>query len=109
MLIADSQVHVWAADRPDRPWPPAAHGLKPAPHRDVPISAQSLLGEMQTAGVDRAILVPPSWEGEKNDVVAEACRRYPDHYPVSRVPRATTRHLPISSNCSPWRAIRTRR
>lgn len=80
MLIVDSQVHVWAADRPDRRWPPPAHGLKPAPHRDVPITADSLLTDMQGAGVDRALLVPPSWEGERNDVVHHACRRHPDRY-----------------------------
>ena len=80
MVIVDSQVHVWAADRRDRPWPPPAHGLKPTPHRDVPISAAALLADMSAAGVDRAILVPPSWEGERNDVVLEACRRHPDRY-----------------------------
>jgi predicted TIM-barrel fold metal-dependent hydrolase len=80
LLIVDSQVHVWAADRPDRPWPPLAHGHKPTPHRAAPISAESLLTEMRDAGVDRAILVPPSWEGERNDVVAAACATYPDRY-----------------------------
>jgi L-fuconolactonase len=80
MLIVDSQVHVWAADRPDRPWPPPAHGLKPAPHRALPISAESLLSDMRAAGVNRAILVPPSWEGERNDVVLDACKTYPERY-----------------------------
>lgn len=80
MLIVDSQVHVWAADRADRPWPPPAHGLKPAPHRAVPISPESLLADMRAAGVERAILVPPSWEGERNDVVLDACKKFPDRY-----------------------------
>ena len=80
MLIVDSQVYVWAADRPDRPRPQPAHGLKPAPQRVQPISAQALLDDMRVAGVDRALLVPPSWEGERNDVVPTAGQRYPDRY-----------------------------
>ena len=80
MLITDSQVHIWAADHPDRPWPPLAHGSKPTPHKAVPISAESLLEQMKAAGVDRAVLVPPSWEGERNDVVAAACQRYPERF-----------------------------
>lgn len=35
---------------------------------------------MQGAAVERAILVPPSWEGERNDVVATACAKYPERY-----------------------------
>jgi predicted TIM-barrel fold metal-dependent hydrolase len=33
MHIVDSQVHLWAADTPDRPWPPgrAAQAQKPYP------------------------------------------------------------------------------
>ena len=80
LLIVDSQVHIWDADRPDRPWPPLAPGLKPLPHRTEPISADSLLGDMQTAGVHKAILVPPSWEGDRNDLVADAVRRHPDKF-----------------------------
>jgi predicted TIM-barrel fold metal-dependent hydrolase len=80
LKIVDSQVHIWAADRPDRTWPPPAHGLKPAPHRDHPITAEELLGRMQEAGVDRTILVPPSWEGDRNDVVSAAVKRYPDKF-----------------------------
>ena len=35
MLIVDSQVHIWAADSPERPWP-ARH----KPHRPEPITAE---------------------------------------------------------------------
>jgi predicted TIM-barrel fold metal-dependent hydrolase len=78
--IVDSQVHIWAAETPERPWPAAADGMRPAAHRPTPITAESLLGEMQAAGVDRCIVVPPSWEGDRNDVVAAAAQRYPDRY-----------------------------
>ena len=52
MLIVDSQVHIWAADTPARRWSPPAHGLKPAPHREVPISGQALLADMQGSDLE---------------------------------------------------------
>lgn len=80
MEIVDSQAHIWAEETPARPWPPAANGLRPAPHHPAPITAESLLAEMRKAGVDRCILVPPSWEGDRNDVAAAAVERYPDRF-----------------------------
>lgn len=67
MYIVDGQVHIWAASTPERPWP-ARH----APHRPVPYGKDDLLRDMDEAGVARAVLVPPSWEGERNDLVLEA-------------------------------------
>ena len=52
MLIADAQVHIWAASTPERPWP-ARH----APHRE-PLDKRELLAEMAKAGVDRVVIVP---------------------------------------------------
>jgi predicted TIM-barrel fold metal-dependent hydrolase len=72
MLIVDSQVHIWGANTPERPWP-ARH----APHRPQPFSADDLLAEMNAAGVDAAIIVPPSWEGDRNDLALDAARRHP--------------------------------
>ncbi len=77
MPIVDSQVHIWAADSPERPWP-ARH----EPHRPEPITADDLLREMAAAGVDRVVLVPPSWEGERNDVVLAAARAHPERFAV---------------------------
>jgi predicted TIM-barrel fold metal-dependent hydrolase len=75
--VVDAQVHVWAENTPERPWAP-----RHAPHRPVPITAESLLAEMKEAGVDRAVLVPPSWEGERNDVCQAAAQKYPDRFAV---------------------------
>lgn len=77
MQIVDAQVHVWAASTPERPWP-ARH----KPHRPEPITAEELLREMDQAGVRRAILVPPSWEGERNDVVLAAAQAHPYRFAV---------------------------
>ncbi len=77
MLIVDAQVHIWAASTPARPWP-ARH----APHRPQPFSQQDLLKEMQAAGVDRAIIVPPSWEGERNDLALAAAAAHPNRFAI---------------------------
>lgn len=79
MKITDAQVHIWAADSPDRPWP--AEG-RAKPHRDTPFSHHDLLREMDAAGVARAIIVPPSWEGERNDLALDACRQHPDRFAI---------------------------
>jgi L-fuconolactonase len=77
MLIVDSQVHIWGANTPDRPWP-ARH----APHRPVPFSAENLLEEMNAAQVDAVIIVPPGWEGDRNDLGLEAARLHPTRFAV---------------------------
>ena len=71
MHIADSQVHLWAAESPSRPWPPgrAAEAQKP-----YQILKETLLFQMDLAGVSRVVLVPPSWEGDRNDAALEAAR-----------------------------------
>ena len=77
MLIVDSQVHIWRAPTPERPWPP---GLKP--QRAEPLGIDELLREMDSAGVDRAILVPPRIEGGRNDLSLEAARLHPERFAV---------------------------
>jgi predicted TIM-barrel fold metal-dependent hydrolase len=77
MFISDAQVHVWAPETPERPW---LGGQKP--HRDEPFGPDELLRQMDSAGVHRAVLVPPFWEGDRHDVVLGAASRYPDRFAV---------------------------
>ena len=77
MHIVDSQVHLWGADTPERPWPKRA-----PPQRPVPLGKDELLRDMDAAGVDRAVIVPPSWEGDRNDLGLEAARAHPDRFAV---------------------------
>jgi L-fuconolactonase len=49
MMICDAQVHIWARETPERPWP--IDGPKRA-HRPIPLEADELLREMDAAGVD---------------------------------------------------------
>jgi predicted TIM-barrel fold metal-dependent hydrolase len=79
MLIVDSQVHIWGADTPERPWPPGrAHQAQ----KPFPVTREMVLREMDAAGVSRAVLVPPSWEGDRNDLALEAARLHPDRFAV---------------------------
>ena len=75
MLIVDSQVHIWGAHTPERPWPQRA-----APQRPVPLGADDLLREMDAAGVDRVVVVPPSWEGDRNDLAIAAALAHPGRF-----------------------------
>ncbi len=79
MLISDAQVHLWEADRPGRPWPT---GLQRPPHRPNGFSAEEMLAEMDAAGVDRAVIVPPTWVGENNMMACEAAAKYRDRFAV---------------------------
>jgi len=83
MLIVDSQVHIWGANTPERPWPVPPNGLKPvAVHQAVPYTKDFLLAEMRKAGVDRIIIVPPSWEGDRNDLALAAAQAHPERFAV---------------------------
>jgi L-fuconolactonase len=77
MLITDSQVHIWGANTPERPWP-----KRQAAHKPEPLTAALLLEEMNEAGVHRAVIVPPGWEGERNDLALAAARTHPDRFAV---------------------------
>jgi predicted TIM-barrel fold metal-dependent hydrolase len=76
-LIVDSQVHIWKAETPDRPWVPGR-----PPQLPEPLTYDRLLPMMDEAGVDRVIIVPPSWEGERNDYALEAAARFPHRFAV---------------------------
>ena len=79
MTIIDAQVHVWLPETPDRPWPPGGAARAQLPDA---LDYTKLLKLMDGAGVGRAILVPPSWEGERNDHALEAAARYPNRFAV---------------------------
>lgn len=79
MPVVDSQVHLWAADSPERPWP-AVQRAKP--QREVPLGADEMLREMDRAGVDRVVIVPPAWEGDRNDLGLAAARAHPGRFAV---------------------------
>jgi predicted TIM-barrel fold metal-dependent hydrolase len=77
--IIDSQVHIWAENAPERPW---VKGMEGRAHLPDPLGAEKLIRWMDEAGVDAAILVPPSLEGDRNDLSLAAAQTYPDRFAV---------------------------
>ena len=80
--IVDAQVHLWKAETPDRPWVPGM-----VPQLPEPFTIEKLSPMMDEAGVDRVVIVPPSWEGDRVDYALEAAKRHPDRFAVmGRIP-----------------------
>jgi len=79
MKIIDAQVHVWLPESPDRPWPRDGAARAQLPYA---LDYSKLLAMMNEAGVDRAILVPPSWEGDRNDHGLAGAAAHPDRFAV---------------------------
>ena len=77
MEVVDAQVHIWGAHTPERPWPSRAHA-----QRATPVTADEVIGWMDAGGVDRAILVPPSWEGDRNDLALAAVEKHPRRFAI---------------------------
>jgi predicted TIM-barrel fold metal-dependent hydrolase len=76
-LIVDSQIHLWKANTPDRPWVPGAQ-----PQLPEPFTIERLVPMMDQAGVDRVVIVPPTLEGTRLDYAQEAVRRYPGRFAI---------------------------
>ncbi len=70
MLIIDSQIHIWQ------------NGKMSPHHRQNPTySIEDAVAEMASAGVDGAVIHPPSAFGEPSNAYAvEAVRRHPDKF-----------------------------
>ena len=78
-MIVDSQIHVWTEETPERPWIP---GGQQRAHLPEALTWQKALPLMDEAGIDRAIIVPPTWPGDFNDHALEAAAAHPDRFAV---------------------------
>lgn len=95
-LVVDAQIHIWRDEDEQHPWLPEwrsyAHRGGTSP------TAEELIAAMDQAGVDRAVLVPPSFAGDSNEVALEAAARYPERFAVmGRVPLAGGHRPDIAS------------
>lgn len=81
-LIIDSQVHIWIAESDDRRWPAAGPVQARTVHGRLEYLSEALLAEMDAAGVDRAVLVPPFFEGFRNDCGLSVVDDHPDRFRV---------------------------
>jgi len=80
--IVDAQVHLWKDESEDWKWVP---GMKP--QMPEPFTIEKLVPLMDQAGVDRVVIVPPSWPGDRNDYALEAVKRYPGRFAaMGRIP-----------------------
>ena len=81
-MIVDAQIHLWKAESPDWKWVPGAK-----PQLPVPFTIERAISMMDEAGVDRAVIVPPSWPGDRNDYALEAVKRHPSRFRImGRIP-----------------------
>ena len=64
--IVDAQVHLWKAESEDWKWVP---GMKP--QMPEPFTVEKLVPLMDQAGVNRVVVVPPSWPGDRNDYASK--------------------------------------
>jgi predicted TIM-barrel fold metal-dependent hydrolase len=78
MIVTDAQAHIWEPETPDRPW---IEGARAWAHGDR-YGVEQLLEGMEATRVDRVVLVPPSFEGDRNDVCLAAATAYPDCFRV---------------------------
>jgi predicted TIM-barrel fold metal-dependent hydrolase len=80
--VVDAQIHLWKAESDDWKWMP---GMKP--QMPEPFTFERALPLMDEAGISRAVVVPPSWPGDRNDYALEAAKRYPKRFAVmGRIP-----------------------
>jgi predicted TIM-barrel fold metal-dependent hydrolase len=87
---------LWKAESPDWPWVP---GRKP--QLPEPFTIEKLVAMMDEAGVDRALIVPPSWPGDRNDYAIEAAKRYPTRFGImGRIPVEKPQSASLLAN---WR------
>jgi L-fuconolactonase len=70
VIVVDSQVHIWEQGQP------------PSNHRQQPFTAADLLREMEVAKVERAILVPPTWDPGGNRCSVRAAASHPERFAV---------------------------
>lgn len=73
-MVIDTHVHVWNPDTPETPWRKGWARFAPR-HR---LGVEELLAAMDTAGVDRATLIPPEWDRYGNQLVLAAAAAHPD-------------------------------
>ena len=87
MMIADSQVHIWGDESPERPWTPGGQvRLRHMGHMPS-LGPDTLVDMMNSGSVNRAIIVPPTWDMDRLDVGLEAHQRFPDRFRImARIP-----------------------
>lgn len=80
-LVVDSQVHIWEEESVDAGNWPAEVDVKDWTSR--PLTAEGLIAQMDSAGVERAFVIPPAFDGVGNNTYClAAASRYPKRLAV---------------------------
>jgi predicted TIM-barrel fold metal-dependent hydrolase len=75
MRVIDGHVHVWEADRPDRP-----RSMNLTPHVPDVNLADDYVALMDSTGVDAAAQIAPAFVGVDNQYSFEAAERFPGRF-----------------------------
>ena len=70
MPVIDAQIHLWSK------------GTTLPPHRAEPYTMAQALADMDAAGVDGALIHPPSWDADSNEVAVAAARAHPKRFAI---------------------------
>lgn len=70
LLVVDAQIHLWESGDPG------------GTHRREPYDVLTALRDMEAAGVDASLVVPPPWDPHGNEVALRAARSYPTRFAV---------------------------
>ena len=76
-LMIDAHVHVWSLDAERYPW---HQTLAHVPIPSEAATAESLIAEMDRAGVSHAVLVQPSVYGWNNDYLCDCLAKWPSRF-----------------------------
>jgi predicted TIM-barrel fold metal-dependent hydrolase len=77
-MITDAQVHIWNANTPDDPWAKGAES-----HLPDPMPAERMLGLMDEAGIDRAVISPAGVAPDRSPACGQAAAaKYPKRFRV---------------------------
>lgn len=75
--VSDAQIHIWSVVKDD--YDPKLI------HRPTPLTADEVVREMDAAGVERAVVIPPAWGAlgpDGNEYALDSARRFPDRLGV---------------------------
>jgi predicted TIM-barrel fold metal-dependent hydrolase len=70
LLVVDAQIHLWESGQPGEA------------HRQQPYDMDTALTDMDTAGVDASVVVPPPWDPRGNEIALRAAHLYPTRFAV---------------------------
>jgi predicted TIM-barrel fold metal-dependent hydrolase len=79
MLITDAQTHLYHPNTPEHPWP--GDSWRPTPEVKG-FTGEQMIAAMDGAGVDRAVIVPPVWISDDQQIAFDTADTWPDRFKI---------------------------